>query len=62
MLSDALFGKGLEVALGLELIDALVDGLSENGSLLDLSLAITTANANTVDDKALFGLKFMRTS
>lgn len=57
MLSDALFGEGLEVALGLEFIDTLVDGLSEDGSLLDLSLAVTAANANTVDDKALFGLQ-----
>ena len=53
---DLLLGDGLEVALKLELVDTLVLGLTEDGSLGVLPLAASPANADADDDVALLGL------
>ncbi len=50
-LSDSLVSLFL-----LELADAVVDGLTENDTLADVSLTATTSNAGAVDNKALAAL------
>ena len=51
LLSNVLVGLGL-----LELGNALVAGLAENGTLADVSLAATASDADAVDDVALSAL------
>jgi len=54
---DTLLSDGLVSALGLDLLDATgVAGLTEDLTLGDVSLAATSADADTVDDVALLGL------
>ena len=54
---DALFSDRLVSALGLDLLYATgVSGLTEDLTLGDVSLAATSADADTVDDVALLGL------
>ena len=50
-LSDSLVGLFL-----LELADAVVNGLTENDTLADVSLTATTSNAGAVDNEALAAL------
>ena len=50
-LSDGLVGLFL-----LELTDAVVDGLTENDTLADVSLTTTTSNASSVDNVTLGSL------
>ena len=55
---DALFSDRLVRALGLDLLYATgVSGLTEDLTLGDVSLAATSADADTVDDVALLGLE-----
>ena len=51
LLSDVLVGLLL-----LELADTVVDGLTENDTLADVSLAATTEDTGAVDHEALLGL------
>ena len=51
LLSDVLVGLLL-----LELADTVVDGLTENDTLADVSLAATTEYTGAVDHEALLGL------
>ena len=51
LLSDVLVGLLL-----LELADTMVDGLTENDTLADVSLAATTEDTGAVDHEALLGL------
>ena len=54
---NTLLGDGLVGTLGLDLLDSTrVSGLSVDATLGDVSLAATSADANTVDDVALLGL------
>ena len=55
--AHALLGKVLKVAGALELVDGTgAAGLTPHGTLVNGPLAGTTADANTVHDKALLGL------
>jgi hypothetical protein len=54
--ADTLLGGRLEGALVLELVDSLVGGLAEGGTLGNWLLASTTANTDAVDNVALLGL------
>jgi hypothetical protein len=60
--TDTLLSGGLERALVLEVVDTLVDGLTEGSTLGGGSLTVTTTNADTVDDITLLGLVAETTS
>lgn len=54
--SNTLFGLVSVGSLFLELVDSLVHGLSKDGSLAHQPLAATSADADSVHDKALLSL------
>lgn len=54
--SNTLLGLGTQRALPLEVVDTLLTGLTVNDTLLVRALAVTTADADAVDDVALLGL------
>lgn len=54
--SNTLFSGTPQASLGLELGNTLVDGLAVGGTLGDVLLPVTAADANTVDNIALLGL------
>lgn len=55
--SNALLSNRAKVAGKLQLVDAMVLGLSVHDTLAVLALAATTTHGNTVDDKAWLGGK-----
>ena len=54
--SNAHLGDGLVGLFFLELTDAVVDGLTVNDTLADVSLTTTTSNASSVDNVTLGSL------
>lgn len=54
--TNTLLSGGTERALVLELVDTLVGGLTVSGTLGNGSLAVTSADTDTEDNKALLGL------
>ena len=54
--SDSLFGNRLGRSLKFELVHTLVNGLAVGGTLGGHSLAVTSSNTDSVDNKALLGL------
>ncbi len=54
--SNTLLGSGTKRTLVLEVVDTLTNGLTESGTLGDGLLAVTTTNADTVDDVTLLRL------
>lgn len=54
--ANTFLSGGTERALVLEVVNTLANGLAEGGTFGDGLLAVTTANSDTVDNKALLGL------
>lgn len=54
--ANTLLSSSTERSLVLKLSNTLVGGLTVGSTLVNRALAATSANANTVDDKALLGL------
>lgn len=54
--ADAHLSDGLVGLFLLELADTVVDGLTENNTLADVSLTATTSYAGAVDNEALAAL------
>jgi hypothetical protein len=54
--TDTFFGSRTERTLILELVNTLIDGLTEGSTLVNRSLTTTTTDTNTVDNETLLGL------
>ena len=54
---DSLLGSGSERSLELEVVDTLVRGFTESGSLGDRSLSVTSSDSNSVNHETLLGLE-----
>jgi len=53
--ANALFRNAPQSSLGLEVVHTLMDGFTIGGTLRDVLLAVTPADANTVDNVSLLG-------
>jgi len=53
--ANALFRNTPQSSLGLEVVHTLMDGFTIGGTLRDVLLAVTPADANTVDNVSLLG-------
>lgn len=60
--SNTFLGSTPKTALGLQVVDTLADRLAVGGTLWNWLFAVTTTNADTVDNVALLGLVSQTTS
>lgn len=54
--SDSLFSGGSQRPLVFEVVDTMMDRLSESGTLGDWLFTVTTTDTDTVDEETLLGL------